>query len=248
MKRKWIFTIIAVFSLILVSCNFNSCAPEPPVAEPMEYTYEYENINMSNMPQTASATVIADNMVSIVSKFTQFKTDAGLMSAEAEIDAELPTETVEVSLSVIDQLAPNKFVIQAAFKTAIPVQINTISMVIYYDKNAITFDDTVTINKHFYQHQLDPDLDSIGNTVYNGDAGYPPPDGDLKSLRYSWFALDPDLRFDDEYVLLLIAEIHEPTKLAFSDIHGWLEFTDWYAQPYPLKVQNIKFLKVEVTE
>lgn len=250
MKRKWFLALFAIILMVFLGCN-RGCTPEPPTGDEMEYSVEYETLPNVQTPATYNATLdvksefltgflTGTERLNVALKAGVEEVEPAMATEEAEGD-EPPTESIFSKMQVVDQLAPNIFVVGVYMSAEIPVPVNSISMVIKYDTTVVTMLGDVTINEKIYYSQLNPDFPHVGNTIYKQDAGYP--EDDYNSMRLSFFTLD-NLELQELLLFTFVVEVDGNTAIRFSDIPGWLEYTDLTPDVYPGTHQDIKFFKV----
>lgn len=164
---------------------------------------------------------VGDNMDYI------YKYETGIYETTKEVTV-LPT--INTELTVVEQLAPNVFVVDCKYSVAEPVAINAISLVINYDSSLVTFNDTIQINDNFYETDY-----NIGGSPCNNTGS---------QIRFAFYTVNENI-VDNGYVVRFIVSVNGPTNLSFSTVPGELEFNNMDSQIYPLQYQNILFLDNE---
>jgi hypothetical protein len=138
---------------------------------------------------------------------------------------------LNLSLEVVDKLAPNVYVVECLFKSEVPVGINAISIVVDYNPEEVSISKDVIINDHFYVEENNNN--DFPMSMFNNTG---------TQFRFGFFTLSENI-VESAFIFRIIVTINNPTKLEYSSQPGYLEIVDIDSKKYPIEYQNIIFIE-----
>ena len=141
---------------------------------------------------------------------------------------------IYVYMTIEEQQAPNTYLWSVNFIADTVIDINSISLKVNYDRDAVTFSDSVYFGENlFYNNWIDTAM--LGATFYNIDY-------ETSQVGYS-FASIKETKIRKGFIFRQIIHLHSNTELTFSRIPDEFEFTDIDGNKYALEYRYIKFEK-----